>query len=69
MVQQLYFCSFSDVETHELYIEDPSGDNCPPMFGAICCRLAALPYCCEDPVMSGNFQIQRLKGMYKTKFP
>jgi len=54
-------CS-KDVETHELYIEDPSGDNCPPMFGAICCRLAALPYCCEDPVMSGNFQIQRLKG-------
>ena len=33
-----------DVETHELYIEDRNSQNCPPMFGAICCRLAALPY-------------------------
>ena len=33
-----------DVETHELYIEDRKSQNCPPMFGAICCRLAALPY-------------------------
>ena len=32
------------------------------MFGAVCCRLAALPYCCEDPVMNGTLQIQRLKG-------
>ena len=32
------------------------------MFGAICCRLAALPYCCEDPVMNGNIVVQSIKG-------
>lgn len=52
----------NEVETHELYVEDASNDNCPPMFGAICCRLAALPYCCEDPVVQGELQVQRLKG-------
>ena len=54
--------AFSDVETHELYIEDPSVENCPPMFGAICCRLAALPYCCEDPILNGTIQAQMSKG-------
>ena len=44
---------FSDVETHELYIEDPNGENSPPMFGGLCCRMAAVPYCCEDPVFDG----------------
>lgn len=47
-----------DVETHELYVEDRKSQNCPPMFGAICCRLAALPYCCEDPVLQGQIQIK-----------
>lgn len=47
------------METHELYVEDRHSDNCPPMFGAICCRLAALPYCCEEPVLSGKLIIQR----------
>ena len=28
------------------------------MFGAICCRLAALPYCCEDPVLQGKIQLK-----------
>ena len=53
---------FSDVQTHELYVEDPNSENCPPLFGAICCRLAALPYCCEDPVMTGTLFIQRLSS-------
>ena len=25
---------------------------------AICCRLAALPYCCEDPVLQGKIQLK-----------
>ena len=54
--------NISDVESHELYIEDPSSDNCLPMFGAICCRLAALPYCSEDPVMTGLLFIQKIRG-------
>ena len=28
------------------------------MFGAIYCRLAALPYCCEDPVLQGKIQLK-----------
>lgn len=52
----------NEVETHELYVEDASNENCPPMFGAICCRLAALPYCCEDPVIEGEIQAQRISA-------
>lgn len=46
-----------DVETHELYVVDSSSDNCPPLFGGICCRLAAMPYCCEEAVVSGQISL------------
>ena len=45
--------SISDIETHELYIEDPTDENSPPMFGGLCCRIAAMPYCCEEPIWEG----------------
>ena len=57
----LEHCSH-EVETHELYVEDRQSPNCPPMFGALCCRLAALPYCCEDPVLQGTLSL-----MYDSK--
>ena len=57
----LEHCS-QEVETHELYVEDRQSLNCPPMFGALCCRLAALPYCCEDPVLQGTLSL-----MYDSK--
>jgi len=52
-----------DIKSHEFYIEEfrPIGTDANngastaaasqtlPLFGQFCCRLAALPYCCETP--------------------
>ena len=27
------------------------------MFGGLCCRIAAMPYCCEDPIVDGMVKI------------
>jgi hypothetical protein len=63
-------CS-DDTRTHELYVEeDPSGDDdgtktagfALPLFGQFCCRLAALPYCCEEEVLSGHLSLKRNAG-------
>ena len=33
-----------------------------PLFGQICCRLAALPYCCEEEVLSGPLSLKGKNG-------
>jgi len=43
-----------EIQTHELYVYDPSSPTCPSLFGQICCRMAAKPYCCEEEVLSGQ---------------
>ena len=58
----------SDVETHELYIEDTGSENSPPMFGGLCCRMAAMPYCCEEPVMSGQVKISGKQVIFKEMY-
>ena len=58
------------METHELYVEDANSENSPPMFGGLCCRMAAMPYSCEEPVVAGQVKISGkhiiFKEMYAT---
>ena len=56
------------METHELYIEDTGSENSPPMFGGLCCRMAAMPYCCEEPVMSGQVKISGKQVIFKEMY-
>ena len=47
------------MNTCELYVEDPQSDHCLPLFGQFCHRLASLPYCCEEEVLSGDVELVR----------
>lgn len=60
-------CS-NDVETHELYVEDANGENSPPMFGGLCCRIAAMPYSCEEPVVAGQVKISGKQLIFKEMY-
>jgi len=66
-----------ETRTHNLYVEkDPddydAGDHWSerkgnggyglPLFGQFCCRLAALPYCCEEEVLSGLLFLNEESG-------
>lgn len=58
----------TDIQTHEMYIHDSGSPTCPSFFGHLCCRVAALPYCCEDEVISGLVGIQNYKGKIQQKW-
>lgn len=56
------------IKSHELYVEESHRDlgeeetqnrHQLPLFGQICARLAALPYCCEEEVLSGILTMRR----------
>jgi len=49
----------AEVQTHDLYICEPNSTTCPSLFGQVCCRLAAMPYCCEEDVLSGALSLRR----------
>ena len=53
---------FLDIQTHELYICEPDSPTCPSLFGQVCCRMAAKPYCCEEEVLSGEIGLQKHGG-------
>lgn len=56
------------METHELYVEDANGENSPPMFGGLCCRIAAMPYSCEEPVVAGQVKISGKQLIFKEMY-
>lgn len=43
-----------DVRSHEVYVEEFTEHESLPLFGQLCCRLATLPYCCEEEVLAGS---------------
>ena len=57
-----------EIQTHEMYIDDSASPTCPSFFGQLCCRVAALPYCCEDEVISGAIGIRNYKGKVQNKW-
>ena len=57
-----------EVRSHEVYVEDFDDDvESLPLFGQVCCRLATLPYCCEEEVLSGSLAMAR--GVDSSKKP
>ena len=58
LIKDLYIY-FPDIQSHELYLEDPQNDNNLPLFSQFCCRLAAMPYCCEEEVLAGNVKLRK----------
>ena len=57
-----------DIQTHEMYIDDSNSPTCPSFFGQLCCRVAALPYCCEDEVISGIIGIKNYNGKVRNRW-
>ena len=57
-----------EIHTQEMYIDDTSSPTCPSFFGQLCCRVAALPYCCEDEVISGIVGIRNNKGRIQNRW-
>ena len=55
-----------EIQTHEIYVDDSDSLTCPSFFGQLCCRLAALPYCCEDDVICGTVGIEKYNGKVQT---
>ncbi|CAB4066884.1 unnamed protein product [Lepeophtheirus salmonis] len=65
-------CS-NEICTYELYVEDLnrttsteslnniSSSRALPLFGSMCCHLAARPYCCEEEVYSGEMTLMHQK--------
>jgi len=50
---------YDDVQTHDLYVCEPNSSTCPSLFGQVCCRMAAMPYCCEEEVLCGTVGVKR----------
>ena len=59
MTRKSNYLIFSDVNTFELYISEPNSIVCPSLFGQICCRMAAKPYCTEEEVLSGEIGVKK----------
>ena len=76
-VIEIFFNFISlDIKSHEFYVEEfrsSSNENSAPnwtetvkaslpLFGQFCCRLAAVPYCCEGPVQTGYIHVRKVDG-------